>query len=122
MNRALVVDDEKEICLLLSSMLKKLGFSSDHGHSLSEGKSKLRTNNYDIVFLDLNLPDGIGFQLIDTVKVSNPKAKVIIISAYDGNVERQRAIAQGADYFIPKPFSKKTVVDALDELNVSYTV
>lgn len=122
MSRALVVDDEKEICLLLSSMLKKLGFSSDHGHSLSEGKSKLTTNIYDIVFLDLNLPDGIGFQLMDTVKGSNPKAKVIIISAYDGNVERQRAVAQGADYFIPKPFSKKTVVDALDELNVSYTV
>ncbi|MEP2772623.1 MAG: response regulator [Fulvivirga sp.] len=122
MSRALVVDDEKEICLLLSSMMKKLGFASDHGHSLSEGKSKLTTNEYDIVFLDLNLPDGIGFHLIDTVKGSNPKAKVIIISAYDGNVERQRAISQGADYFIPKPFSKKAVVDALDNLNVSYTV
>ncbi len=121
MSRALVVDDEKEICLLLSSMMKKLGFASDHGHSLSEGRTKLSNSEYDIVFLDLNLPDGIGFHLIDKVKESSPGAKVIIISAYDGNVERQRATSQGADYFIAKPFSKKAVVDALDQLNISYT-
>lgn len=122
MSKVLVVDDEKEICLLLSSMMRKLGFMSDHGYSISEGKDKLSNNSYDIVFLDLNLPDGIGFHLIKSVKDSNPKAKIIIISAYDGNIERQRAISEGADYFIPKPFSKQMVVTALSELEVSYTV
>lgn len=122
MSKVLVVDDEKEICLLLSSMMKKLGFSSDHGHTVAEGGDKLNSHHYDIVFLDLNLPDGIGFHLIETVKKSNPSAKIIIISAYDGNVERQRARSEGADYFLPKPFSKQAVVNALDELNVSYSV
>lgn len=117
----LVVDDEVEICLLLSGMLKKMGFAVTYAHSVSEGLKKLIENNYDIVFLDLNLPDGLGFYLIPEVKKTNPDAKVIIISAYDGNVERQKASSEGASFFIPKPFNKKMIVNALEELEISHS-
>lgn len=117
----LVVDDEVEICLLLSGMLKKLSFDAGYAHSVSEGLRKLSDKVYDVVFLDLNLPDGLGFHLIPEVKKSNPGAKVIIISAYDGNVERQKAKVEGADFFIPKPFNKKMIVNALEELEISHS-
>jgi len=120
MDNILVVDDETEICLLLTSMMRKLGFNTAYANNLEEGKSKLKESEYQVVFLDLNLPDGLGFHLIDDVESNNPKAKIIIISAYDGNVEQQRAKAEGAHYFIPKPFSKQSIIDALNELNISY--
>ncbi|UII26465.1 response regulator [Fulvivirga maritima] len=117
----LVVDDEVEICLLLSGMLKKLGFQTTYAHSVEEGAKKIKANKYDLVFLDLNLPDGLGFHLIPKVLEENKDSKVIIISAYDGNIERQRATAEGADFFIPKPFNKKMIMDALEELHVTYS-
>lgn len=117
----LVVDDEVEICLLLSGLLKKLGFNAEYAHTVSEGLERLAAREYDIVFLDLNLPDGLGFHLIPEVKKSNPHAKVIIISAYDGNVERQKARTEGASFFIPKPFNKQMIVNALEELEISHS-
>jgi len=121
MSNVLVIDDEKEICLLLTSMMNKLGFDSDFANSMEESRQKLQSGKYEIVFLDLNLPDGLGFHLIEDVEAANSQAKIIIISAYDGNVERQRARAEGADYFIAKPFSKQAIVEALSELNVPFT-
>lgn len=121
MNRILVVDDEVEICLLLTGMMKKLGFKTAFANSFSDGKLKLSETEFSLVFLDLNLPDGLGFHLIDDVEKNNPKAKIIIISAYDGNIERQRAKIEGADYFIAKPFSKKSILHALEELNVPFS-
>lgn len=121
MSNVLVIDDEKEICLLLTSMMNKLGFDSDFANSMEESRQKLQSGKYEIVFLDLNLPDGLGFHLIEDVEAANPETKIIIISAYDGNVERQRARAEGADYFIAKPFSKQAIVDALSDLNVPFT-
>lgn len=114
----LVVDDEVEICLLLSGMLRKMGFGTAYAHSVSDGIEKINKDNYDIVFLDLNLPDGLGFHLIPKIKRSNPVSKVIVISAYDGSVERQRAVDEGANFFIPKPFNKKMIIEALEELKV----
>lgn len=114
----LVVDDEVEICLLLSGMLKKMGFETEYAHSVSEGIEKVNANDYDVIFLDLNLPDGLGFHLIPKVKQQNPNSKVVIISAYDGNVERERATAEGANFFIPKPFNKKMIVNALEEMEI----
>lgn len=117
----LVVDDEVEICLLLSGMLRKMGFGAEYAHSVSEGIDKIGKREYDVVFLDLNLPDGLGFHLIPKVKKANPNSKVIIISAYDGSVERQRAMSEGAHFFIPKPFNKKMIVNALEELHIPHS-
>lgn len=114
----LVVDDEVEICLLLSGMLRKMGFGTEYAHSVSEGIQKVSENDFDVIFLDLNLPDGLGFHLIPKVKSENPNSKIVIISAYDGNIERERAAAEGAHFFIPKPFNKKMIVNALQEMQV----
>lgn len=120
-SKILVVDDETEICLLLTEMLRKLGFDTEYAQNVKDARHRLDTNNYDLVFLDLNLPDGLGFHLISDVHTTSPASKVIVISAYDGNIERQRANAEGADYFIPKPFNKKMILGALNELKISYT-
>lgn len=116
----LVVDDEVEICLLLAGMLQKLGFKAQCVHTIADAKAKVQEEKFNLVFLDLNLPDGLGFHLIDKAKKSNPHLKIIIISAYDSNIERKRAETEGANYFLPKPFNRQMIREALSEINVSF--
>ena len=114
----LIVDDEKEICLLLSGMLKKMGFKTLCAYNLTEGMEKVKEcDTICAVFLDLHLPDGIGFELMPAIKNADQDIKVIVISAYDSMGERQRASREGVDYFIGKPFDRKKVVEALEIIN-----
>lgn len=116
--RVLIVDDEADICLLLSSLLRRLGYHTTCAHFLEEGRRCLRNQEFDAVFLDLNLPDGLGFDLLPTIKLAGNCTKVIMISAFDGIAERKRASEQGADYFIGKPFTRKSVELALQTIQV----
>lgn len=115
--RVLIVDDEADICLLLSGLLRRLGYQPTCAHFLEEGRRCLRSQQFDAVFLDLNLPDGLGFDLLPTIKTTHNETKVIMISAFDGNAERSRATEQGADYFIGKPFTRKSVEQALQAIS-----
>lgn len=115
MDKVLLVDDEVEICLLLSGILQRHGFKTAYALSLKEARELLATNSYDVIFLDLNLPDGIGYQLIPAIKDRSEDAKIIIVSAYD--VEKKKAKEEGADYFISKPFTTSKILEALKLLD-----
>lgn len=115
--KILIVDDETEICLLLSTILKKEGFEVGFVHSLSEASDRLDRERYSAFFLDLNLPDGSGFQMVEPIRKRNPGARIIIISAYDS--ERKEALRRGCDDFISKPFTRKHITDSLKKLNLS---
>ncbi|GAB4028074.1 response regulator [Spirosoma koreense] len=116
--RVLIVDDEADICLLLSGLLRRLGYQPTCAHFIEEGRQCLNTQRFDAVFLDLNLPDGLGFDLLPHIKEDQHEAKVIMISAFDGQAERRRATEQGADYFIGKPFTRRSVEMALQTIQV----
>jgi DNA-binding response OmpR family regulator len=115
MNKILVVDDEIEICLLVTRYLRKMGFEASYALSISEAMSKISRISYDLLFVDLNLADGSGYDLISTLQESNVSAKIIIISAYDS--ERQKALQKGAALFMAKPFTKKSISESLEKLN-----
>jgi DNA-binding response OmpR family regulator len=115
MGRALVVDDEIDICVLLSGQLKKLGFEASYSLTIKDANRKVSTTSFDVIFVDLNLTDGSGYDLIDSVRAITKSTKIIVISAYEG--ERQKVIEVGASFYIPKPFTKKSIQDALLKLN-----
>jgi two-component system OmpR family response regulator len=118
MKRVLIVDDEADICLLLSGLLKRMGYQPTCANFLEEGRQRLAQQQYDAVFLDLSLPDGVGFELLSHIRMSESNTKVIMISAFDGLAERKRASQEGADYFIGKPFNRKTIEQALQYIQV----
>ncbi|WP_276372563.1 response regulator [Chryseolinea sp. H1M3-3] len=115
MNKILVVDDEIEICLLVTRYLTKMGFDASYALSISEALTKISIVSYDLLFVDLNLADGSGYDLIHSLKESNVSSKIIIISAYDS--ERQKALQKGATLFMAKPFTKKSISESLEKLN-----
>ncbi|WP_460949909.1 response regulator transcription factor [Spirosoma daeguense] len=116
--RVLIVDDEADICLLLSGLLRRLGYQPTCAHFIEEGRQWLQSQQFDAIFLDLNLPDGLGFDLLPSIREKQEMAKVVMISAFDGQAERRRATEQGADYFIGKPFTRRSVEMALQTVQV----
>ncbi len=115
MDRTLVVDDELDICLMVTNHLQKLQFETDYALTVKDARFKVSKSIYDFIFLDLNLTDGSGFDFIQHMKELNLNSKIIVISAHDN--ESKRALAMGAHLFVNKPFTMKTINDALRTLN-----
>ena len=115
MSKALVVDDELDICLMITKHLQSLQFETHYALTVKEARLKLLSSSYDIMFLDLNLTDGSGFDVMQYRNKLNLNAKIIVISAYDS--EANKAKQAGADYFLAKPFAIKSINATLEALN-----
>ena len=106
---ALIIDDESDICFLLNGILKKMNFSSETVNSIAAANTLLLSYEPQIIFLDNHLPDGLGVDFIETIKIKNPKAKIIMITAHDSASDRKLAYSQGVSDFIGKPFTKDAI-------------
>lgn len=103
--RILVVDDEIDIREGLSIFFQKEGYQVDNAENKKEALEHFSKKEYDVVFLDLKLPDGNGLDLLKEFLEINYESQIIVISAY-GNIETAvSAIKMGAFDFLEKPFS-----------------
>jgi len=80
--KVLLIDDENDFGLLLKSFFSKRGFEVFLSQTLTDGMKALETVNPDIVILDNNLPDGMGWDKADYVLEKNGGTQLILISAY----------------------------------------
>ena len=112
----LVVDDEEDIGLMISMFLKKEGLKTDFSLRVTPAKDMIIENDYNLYFLDLNLPDGSGYDLIPLIRDKNKNSGIAVISAYDSNPEIQKAMDLGADIFIKKPFTKNDIMQGVETL------
>ena len=115
-NKVLIVDDEMDICYLLSGMLKQRNFLTGFVNTLSDAVIALKNDTPSILFLDNHLPDGFGLDFIPHIKQNYPGVKVIMITAHDGAVERKKAQDGGVDLFVAKPLNRKLINDAIDSV------
>lgn len=113
---ALIIDDEVDICYLLSSILRTKNFQVSYVNSLKDATSSLLTQHPEIIFLDNHLPDGLGINFIEQLKQNNPGTKIVMITAFDNHSERSKAFNNGADTFICKPFTKEMIYETVDNL------
>ncbi len=111
--RVLIVDDEEDIGLMVSAFVKKAGYEPVYLNRVIPAQELIATEVFNAYLLDLNLPDGTGFDLIPSIKEKDPKARIIIISAYDSGQELGRAEEMGVHRFVNKPFTKRQVLEAL---------
>ena len=112
--KALIVDDETDICYLLSHILKQKNIQTVFASSLAEADRVLQTSGYFYyLFLDNHLPDGLGINQIKRWKEEFPSTHVIMITAHDSYEERKKASKDGADDFIAKPFSKEIILKSI---------
>lgn len=105
MANILIIDDDRNICELLSDMVVRLGHDADCSVSLKEGLSRARTAEPDLVFLDVHLPDGNGLGVLSDILQSKSFPEVIILTG-EGNTQAvETAVRKGAWYYIQKPSS-----------------
>ncbi len=103
----LIIDDEPDICELLSITLKRMDLKTDTCGDLSSARSLLESNAYDLCLTDMKLPDGNGLDLVDWMQKHVPSIPVAVITAH-GNVESAvKALKLGAFDFVSKPLDLK---------------
>lgn len=117
MAKALVVDNELDICILVTRHLKSLGINADYALSIEEALLKTTNSAFGLYIIDLNLGNGSGYKLIHELKKMHLRSKIIMISANEDNLTR--ALERGADYFVAKPLSKRIINDALKVVEFS---
>lgn len=101
----LVIDDEPEIRTLLTRFLARKGFSVLTAGTLEEGRRLFNQSKPELVFLDVNLPDGNGLNELKHINSGPLQHKVIMMSAFDHNEVKMEAIQYGALDFLSKPFN-----------------
>ncbi len=115
--KALIVDDEIDICYLLGSILRQKNIQTAFAGSLIEADKILAREAAPLlIFLDNHLPDGMGMNYVSKLKKNHPLSKIVMITAYDNISDRENALFEGVDFFIGKPFSRESVYKALDIL------
>lgn len=117
MKSVLIVDDEKDIGTLMSLILKSLGFSVNLATDSLSASSLLENNQFDYIFLDLNLGNSNGLDLIPKIREEQKRAVLHVISAYGDSTTRQKVKEAGVSNFIQKPFRRKEIVEAVDKFS-----
>jgi len=120
--KALIVDDEKDVCFLLSSILKSKNLQASFVNSIREAKNVLLEYSPSIIFLDNHLPDGFGIDFIEEIRKHNPRIKIIMITAYDTASDRVKAYQEGIDHFIGKPFTREAIFNAIEDVKMDLSM
>ncbi|MCM1367364.1 MAG: response regulator transcription factor [Roseburia sp.] len=107
--KILMVDDDKNICQLLSLYLDKDGFDAEFCFNGEDALSKLRDRKYDVVLLDVMMPGIDGFETLSALrKFSN--VPVIMLSARGEPLDKISGLERGADDYITKPFEPQELI------------
>lgn len=113
----LVVDDEPDICELLSITLQRMDLSPRTANSVTTAQRMLKSEQFDLCLTDMQLPDGDGLELVKWIQQYSPSVPVAVITAH-GNMETAvRALKLGAFDFVSKPLDlaglRKLVASAI---------
>jgi two-component system, NtrC family, response regulator PilR len=113
----LVVDDEPDLCELLSITLQRMDLDPRTAHSVADAQRLLKTERLDLCLTDMQLPDGDGLELVKWIQDYSPSVPVAVITAH-GNMETAvRALKLGAFDFVSKPLDlaglRKLVASAI---------
>ena len=115
--KALIIDDETDICYLLSRLLKQKNYETSFVNTLTAANDALKAEHPEIIFLDNHLPDGLGLNYLLYIKENYPKSKIVMITAHDSVDDREKAMNNGEDFFIGKPFTSDLIYEAVDAVS-----
>jgi len=112
----LIVDDEIDICHLLSNILKQKNCYPAFANTISDAQKAIDKTPPSLLILDNRLPDGLGMDFIPYVKQKHPSVKILMVTAYDSTTDNLMAYNKGADFFIAKPLNRELINSAIYKL------
>src|SRR5262245_37315149 len=102
METILLVDDDVELCGLLREYLSDEGYEVEAAHSGSEGLERTRARNYNLLVLDIMLPDIQGLDVLRRIRAES-RLPVLMLTARGKQMDRIIGLEVGADDYLPKP-------------------
>ncbi|MCK5087600.1 MAG: sigma-54-dependent Fis family transcriptional regulator [Melioribacteraceae bacterium] len=110
MNTIIIIDDELEICESIKMILEYEDYKVDYFTKSSEGLNALRTNSYDVLLLDIQMPGMTGFEVLNKIKKDGLEINVLMISAHGSLENAVKATKLGAFDFIEKPIDREKLL------------
>jgi DNA-binding response OmpR family regulator len=111
MPKILIVEDDPQITKILKLNLRLSGLETEHAGTFQDAWSKINQDHFDLILLDIGLPDGNGLDLCEKIRVSGNDVPVVFLSARTDEASVVKGIKNGADDYLRKPFG-------LEELKV----
>jgi len=102
--KILIIEDEKQLVKSVAQALRGEGYVCEIAYTAAEANEKISMFEYDCILLDINLPDGNGLSVLETIKSSNKTDGVIIITAKNSLDDKVKGLNLGADDYLSKPF------------------
>jgi two-component system OmpR family response regulator len=109
MHRILLIDDDTQLATLLSQYFKQFSFELESATLPSQGIALLDQHHYDLVILDIMLPEMDGFEVCKTIRKDND-IPIIMLTARGEVMDRIVGLELGADDYLPKPFEPRELV------------
>ncbi len=113
--RILIVDDDMDLSMLIMDMLEDKGYSASMVGSLDEAYTILVKEQFHLILLDINLPDGTGFSFCEELRRVST-VPVIFASARTSEDDKIVGLDMGGDDYIPKPYSLKELMSRINSL------
>jgi len=109
MNHILVIDDDVELCELLTDYLTREGLQVETAHDGERGAERALSGEHALVVLDIMLPGSSGFDVLRRIRAGS-KVPVLMLTARGDDVDRIVGLEMGADDYLPKPFNPRELV------------
>lgn len=102
--KILIIEDERDIVSFLKNALKSEGHAIDFAYSGNEGSSLARSNHYDLIVLDYNLPEKNGLEILKEIRQDGNKTAVLALTINAEFEKKRNMFKNGADDYLTKPF------------------
>lgn len=115
MKKILLLEDDLSLINGLSFAFKKQGYELDNARTVKEAQAFWKTENYDMLVIDVTLPDGSGFDFCREVRQTS-KVPIIFLTALDDEINTIMGLDMGADDYITKPFKLGVLLSRINAL------
>lgn len=111
----LIIDDDEDLSFIISEMLENYGYQVTTAANSEEAFNLLTANHYELILLDINLPDATGFEICKELRTVST-VPVIFASARTSETDRITGFDIGGDDYLPKPYSMKELLSRVNAL------
>jgi two-component system alkaline phosphatase synthesis response regulator PhoP len=114
--KILIVEDDQHIRKLLNILIRKDDVEIDEAVEGNEAQRKLRENRYDLVILDIMMPNVDGFSILKELRERPETAQlpVIVVTAKTEDKDLMKGYSMGANYYITKPFEPQDLIHSIE--------
>lgn len=114
--KALIVEDEKNIALIVESIVKEMGYQSEIATNGFDGLQLGKSGGFDVIILDVNMPEMNGFEVLTSLRRAKIATPIMMLTAYSQTEDKVKALSCGADDYLTKPFVREELVARIEAI------